>query len=329
MHRVMIFSSGVSGVPAILIRSALAALASRNDMELVAVCVPRMRPFAASLCRQLRNRAVVRVRDLLDPALRLHEPLPRPVHLSRGARRLGFEIITPPEGDINHPAFLDRLRNEIQPTVALSFYCLQTFSPALLGVFEQAINYHNALLPKYRGLHATAWSVCHGEEETGYTFHRMTERLDRGAILLQGAVPVRPGRTVSDLECGKAALAAGRIPDVLRMVADNEPGRPQQGEGSYFSLRMCRAIVEISDPSALSSDELMKRLRTFLCLRMRLAGRWYSITKLRRAPDQHSRGGRFSFRASDGVLMEATRFRYLPWPAYRALSWLWERRLVV
>ncbi len=191
MHRAVIFTNSSSWVPAILIKGALAAFSSRDDLELVAVCVPQRPTFAVMVRRHLMNRMALCFQSLFDPALRYRHTLPWPINLSRLAGRLRFGTLFPPEGDINHPQFIARLRNEVRPTIALSFYCPQKFSPDLFEVFSHAVNYHNGLLPKYRGLKATAWSMYHGEKDTGFTFHHMTEDFDEGAILLQDTVPLK------------------------------------------------------------------------------------------------------------------------------------------
>jgi UDP-4-amino-4-deoxy-L-arabinose formyltransferase/UDP-glucuronic acid dehydrogenase (UDP-4-keto-hexauronic acid decarboxylating) len=231
-------------------------------------------------------------------------------------------VLVPPGGDINHPHFIARLRNEIRPTIALSFYCLQKFSPDLLAVFGDAVNYHNGFLPEYRGLRATAWSVYREEKETGFTFHRMTREFDEGAILVQRAIPTGLDQSTTDLEALKAIKAATYIPHVLDMVVDGAPGEPQRGKGSYFSKENYLAVAKIPDPSALSSTELMRRLRAFGGLWMRIGDTWHVVTKIRQVPDRSGKGCRACFRASDGVMIKVLRFGYIPYPIYMALVWI-------
>ncbi len=50
---------------------------------------------------------------------------------------------------------------------------------------HQIINIHYSLLPKYRGLHSTAWAIMNGEKELGLTIHRMNEYIDDGDIIFQ------------------------------------------------------------------------------------------------------------------------------------------------
>lgn len=49
------------------------------------------------------------------------------------------------------------------------------------------INIHYSLLPKYRGLHSSAWAIMNGEKELGLSFHLMNNYIDDGDIIHQKA----------------------------------------------------------------------------------------------------------------------------------------------
>ena len=57
------------------------------------------------------------------------------------------------------------------------------------------LNIHPALLPSFPGCRAVRDALRHGVRVTGVTVHFVDERMDHGPILLQEAVPVRPGDT--------------------------------------------------------------------------------------------------------------------------------------
>lgn len=71
-----------------------------------------------------------------------------------------------------------------------------------------AINYHDALLPEYAGIHATSWSIINGEKMHGITWHVMQEKLDTGSILVQKQVEIQEDETAVslNLKCFQAAL---------------------------------------------------------------------------------------------------------------------------
>ncbi|WP_149100738.1 non-ribosomal peptide synthetase [Actinoplanes teichomyceticus] len=99
-----------------------------------------------------------------------------------------------------------------------------------------AINYHDAPLPRYAGVHATSWAILDGAARHGITWHVMTERVDGGAILLQRTFDVPPGASAFDLNlrCHEAALDS--FAELLeRLAAGTVQPREQPAAGrSYF-----------------------------------------------------------------------------------------------
>lgn len=53
-----------------------------------------------------------------------------------------------------------------------------------------AFNYHDSLLPKHRGVHATAWALWCGDTEIGYSWHEMKPAVDSGDLLHQSVIPL-------------------------------------------------------------------------------------------------------------------------------------------
>ena len=52
------------------------------------------------------------------------------------------------------------------------------------------INFHNAPLPRYRGLNACTWALVNGESEHGITWHFVDDRVDSGDIIGQSIFPI-------------------------------------------------------------------------------------------------------------------------------------------
>ena len=75
---------------------------------------------------------------------------------------------------------------------------------------KYAVNYHDAPLPRYAGLYATAWAIINHEHEHGVTWHRMTTEVDAGDILKQQDVSISPYDTSVSLniKCSQEALGA-------------------------------------------------------------------------------------------------------------------------
>lgn len=62
-----------------------------------------------------------------------------------------------------------------------------------------AINFHDAPLPRYAGLHVTSWALVNRESSFGVTWHEMTEDFDAGDILRQVEFPIDPDDTAFSL----------------------------------------------------------------------------------------------------------------------------------
>ena len=66
----------------------------------------------------------------------------------------------------------------------------QIFRAPLLDACRRPINYHDGLLPNYRGVAATGWSIYRGESQSGFTFHRMASGSTGARSCVQGRVQV-------------------------------------------------------------------------------------------------------------------------------------------
>jgi len=99
-----------------------------------------------------------------------------------------------------------------------------------------AINFHDALLPRYAGVHATSWAILNQETQHGITWHVMTDVVDSGDILEQTVVTVEPDETALslNLKCYQAALEAFKI--LVAKLSSQTYIRTQQAisERTYF-----------------------------------------------------------------------------------------------
>ena len=80
------------------------------------------------------------------------------------------------------------------------------------------INWHNALLPKHKGRNAEAWSIYEGDTVTGITWHRITEEVDGGDIILQREIPIDDNMTAIALyqkQCDVGGQAFGEMAEAL------------------------------------------------------------------------------------------------------------------
>ncbi len=81
------------------------------------------------------------------------------------------------------------------------------------------LNIHPSLLPSFRGLHPQARALEAGVRIAGATVHFVSEEMDAGPIIAQGAVPVLPGDDEDALSARILALEHRLYPLALRLVA--------------------------------------------------------------------------------------------------------------
>jgi amino acid adenylation domain-containing protein len=90
-----------------------------------------------------------------------------------------------------------------------------------------ALNYHDAVLPRFAGLHATSWALINGEQSHGVTWHLIDAGIDTGAVVAQRAVAISEDDTALSLnvKCSAAALEAlsDLIPDLIRGSITADP----------------------------------------------------------------------------------------------------------
>jgi methionyl-tRNA formyltransferase len=195
----------------------------------------------------------------------------------------------------------------------LAVGCPQIMKRELIGACGRWVNYHDSLLPSYRGLEVTAWSLYHGERITGWSFHVINEKVDDGAILVQGALAVVPTSSSMWHLVQKTHAAAAALPRLLDAMVRRDPGRPQVGEARYFSSKDAEAIKTIAEPERLTKAEVRRRLWAFGTLFVRIGGEILPVTRVSDAP------AALSFETADGRLF-VRRLRFLPVPIYRRLG---------
>lgn len=122
----------------------------------------------------------------------------------------------------------------------------------LARVRHCAINFHDAPLPRYAGVHATAWAILHGERTHGICWHEMTPGIDEGRVLVATDVPITPEDTAVTLNarCFDAGVEA--FSKVLDVLQGSPPCFvPQQGPRSMFRARdrpPAQCILDLEQP---------------------------------------------------------------------------------
>jgi methionyl-tRNA formyltransferase len=299
-----------------LLAATLKAAAARADVEVVAIVDVAFQPSSSSPLRL--PRALARWGALRAFNLNTHAEPSVPVLLwtcESLARHRAIPVLAPGQRGVNDPAFVESLR-ALAPDAALSLMVGQIFAAPLLEVCGKPINYHDGLLPRYQGVAATAWSIYERAGSSGFTFHVMTEEVDRGPVLLQGAVDLAPDAALWPTARHKTRLAGTHLGALLELLACG-PMTPRAPAGleSRFTRADLEAVRVVAEPDALTAEELLRRLRAFETLELTLSGERANVTELHQI-SRRRRTGRLAFTSADGVRLEASRIGHLP-PAVR------------
>jgi phosphoribosylglycinamide formyltransferase 1 len=96
-------------------------------------------------------------------------------------------------------AVAEELRRHRVDLVVLAGY-MRIVTPALIEPFHHRImNVHPALLPAFPGLKAQWQALEYGVKLAGCSVHFVTEEVDGGPVIIQAALPVRPGEREQSL----------------------------------------------------------------------------------------------------------------------------------
>lgn len=307
MDRIVFITDSYSCFAPRLLVAFLAVLRDRPEISAAAV-VDTGETRMTRVLRRYAARSVVR---LFNPSLSTIRP-GCPGRLKRICNRYRIPLCRIPGKSINQPEVREKIKHEFNANLVLVIDCLQKFNPEFLNSFDMVVNYHNGLLPAYRGLRATEWALYQGESRLGFSFHVMNEKIDGGNILVMDSIPVDKGFPIQELEDKKTECAAAYGGKVIAMMAKREQGIPQTGEPGYYSRRRFMNIRKVGDPSSLTWNELSRRIELFGPVSLQLNHRLLPVS----AAIIEKGNGPFHFTTSDGVTARATRFFHLPYSMY-------------
>lgn len=152
------------------------------------------------------------------------------------ARKYGVPVQH--DGNVNSEEFRAFLRDlGVELIVSISgtqFYGAKLRAQTPAGI----INCHGALLPKYRGLMPSFWTLANGEKEGGVSVHFVDGKIDNGPIVVQRRYRIHPRDSLEDIMARSKSLAAEAILDAVRLIeaGDCELQPNIESEASVYSL---------------------------------------------------------------------------------------------
>ena len=132
------------------------------------------------------------------------------------ALELGLPVLQPEK--LKAPEFVEAMQ-ALQPDlgIVIAFRMLPEVIWAMprLGTF----NLHASLLPQYRGAAPINWAVINGETETGVTTFLLNHEIDKGGIIGQIRVPIRPEDNAGTLYDRLMTTGTGLVLDTVERIA--------------------------------------------------------------------------------------------------------------
>lgn len=159
----------------------------------------------------------------------------------------------------NHPGRWAEMLSTMRPDLIICGGFPWIMPEAVLRLpWLGVINFHNSLLPKYRGPNAFGWAFRNDDGVIGATIHRMSSELDRGAILAQGTVPYTDDDDIDTILPRFADLLFQLLPDVFARLAAGDPGDPQdESQASRADLfEEAWRTIDWSSPARLIHNQV-------------------------------------------------------------------------
>jgi len=139
--------------------------------------------------------------------------------------------------DVNDPAFLEQLR-AIGPELIVSVSCPQIFAKPLIDLPSRGcLGVHGAILPDYRGIMPSFWTLANGEKQAGVSVFFLNERIDGGLLCGQRVFDVQPDETLDQFVRRSKEIAGELLIEVLGKIRDGTVSVSELDvtKGSYYS----------------------------------------------------------------------------------------------
>ena len=151
---------------------------------------------------------------------------------------------------VDHKAFpsrdafdaeLARVIDGFEPTLVVLAGFMRVLGTPFVQRYEgRMLNIHPSLLPAFPGLHTHQRALDAGCQVAGATVHFVTPQLDHGPIVMQSAVPVRPGDDEHALSARVLQTEHVIYPQAVRWFVEGrlrlEGGRVRQTDGASQAL---------------------------------------------------------------------------------------------
>ena len=156
--------------------------------------------------------------------------------LETQAQRHGVAFATTPSMFSPQTVELCRAANaDLGLSLGNGYIPARVFSTPRLGM----INIHHEMLPQFQGAQSVIWQIYHGSATTGFTIHKIDDKIDTGEILHQEEMPIVFRSTLAQTVTETYARQWEASRDALVKLLENYEARAAdakpQGAGRTFT----------------------------------------------------------------------------------------------
>lgn len=139
----------------------------------------------------------------------------------------------------NSDDFLELVKRQ-QAILAFAVSYSKIFRAEIVRLMSGGIiNLHPALLPRHGGCYPTMWSIIEGDDETGYTLHRIDNGIDTGPIIAQTRVTISTEDTGESLYAKQVYVGEKLFHDWLPQIIKGDYSTSKHtGQGCYHSKKL-------------------------------------------------------------------------------------------
>jgi len=174
----------------------------------------------------------------------------RPDALKTKALELGLPLSQP--SSFRSEAAYEQFTSLDADLAIMAFVTIIVPERILYAPRHKSICFHPSLLPRHRGASAIAWTLIHGDRDTGVTWFWPDKGIDTGPILIQRRAPIGPNDTTGSLYFNALfPLGIETLGEGLALIDAGNPPRIVQDETLATYEPICRdehARVDLGKP---------------------------------------------------------------------------------
>jgi folate-dependent phosphoribosylglycinamide formyltransferase PurN len=153
----------------------------------------------------------------------------------------------------------------------------QILNQNTISILGKVINYHNSVLPKYKGVFATHRAMLDNKKFSGFTFHLVEKEIDSGSIYYKEEVILDYSKNALTNDLIITEQAAKFVPNLINRIKSNTINK-QEACNTFMNTKGFYSLLD----SYASSEPTIKIKVILICggLSLNIKGKALYITGL-------------------------------------------------